>query len=337
MNQLIGLRSINSLQNLDDIKRELLIFDKLFIVGLFEWKEVIEQQLFNDMGSLLQKKGLIALNDLVIYQGLIEMNEQVRKNFGGWDNYYEKTKTDDLEFRNQNFEYLVEQDKIIYDYRELTSGNVYNDIHKQITPIIHSKLIKNENQTMVDFYELCNLCHDLKTRILSTSYDECKFTAIPCEASIYNIPNITNIKADTYNLILEDFPIVKVENLAWEQIFNFKKDPEIHNSIWGLRNWITNISKSNKNINEIEEEYRYLKYKYEQAIKIHKLKTSNSIFQTTIQTGAELMENIAKLRFRKLSDLLFKFKENKISLMESELKSDGNQFSYLFKVKEKFK
>lgn len=337
MNELIGLRNINSLNNLDEIKRELLIFDKLFIVGLFEWKEVIEKNLFSNHRSLLKQKGLIPLNDFVIYDGLITMNEHVNKNLGGWDNYYANTKTDNLEFRNQNLDYLLEQGKIIFDYQILTNGNRFNDIHKQINPIIESKLEGSKTPSMVEYFELCNLCHDLKTRILSTSYDESKFTAIPCDSSIYEVENITNIKAETYSLILEDFSIVKVDNLPWEQIFEFKNDPETYNSIWGLRNWITNISKSNKSINEIEKEYRYLKYQYEQAIKIHKLKTSNSIFQTTIQTGAELVENIAKLRFRNLSNLSFKFKENKISLMESELKSDGNQFSYIFKIKEKFK
>ena len=80
-----------------------------------------------------------------------------------------------------------------------------------------------------------------------------------------------------------------------------------------------------------------MKNKYPQAIKLHKLKTSNSIFQTTIQTSAELIENIAKLKLSKISDLFFKFKENKISLMETELRTEGNQFAYLFKIQEKFK
>lgn len=337
MNELIGLRNINSLQNVEEIKRDLLIFDKLFIVGLYEWKEVIEQQKIINHNSLLEQKGLISLNDFVIYDGLITMNDQVNNNYGSWETYYEKTKTDNLEFRNQNLEYLMDQGKIIFDYDVLTNGNRFNDIHKQISPIIEFKLKQKENPTFSEYYGLCNLCHDLKTRILSTSYDKSKFTAIPCDSSIYEIENITNIKAETYRLILEDFPILKIDNLAWEQIFDFKNDPETYNSIWGLRNWITSISKTDKGIGEIEEEYRYLKYKYEQAIKLHKLKTSSSIFQTTIQTSAELIENIAKLRFAKLSDLFFKFKENRISLMESELQSDGNQFSYLFKVKEKFK
>lgn len=337
MNELIGLRNINSLSSIDDLKRDLLIFDKLFIVGLSEWKEVIEQQLFDSHRGLAEQKGLISLNDFVIYDGLLYMNSHVKEKFGSWENYYEKSKTENLEFRNQNLEYLVQEGKIIFDYKILTKGNTFNDIHKQVTPIIESKINQNKKPSIVEYLELCNLCHDLKTRIISTSYDESKFTAVPCNSSIYEIENITNIKAETYNLILEDFPIVNVDKISWEQIFDFKNDPETYNSIWGLRNWITNLSKSNKSINEIEEEYRYLKYKYEQAIKIHKLKTGNSIFQTTIQTGAELLENIAKLEFRKISDLFFKFKENKISLMESELKNDGNQFSYLFKIKEKFK
>lgn len=336
MNELISLKNINSVQDLNDIKRELLIFDKIFIVGLYEWKEVIEKQMFTDSRSFLEQKGLISLNDFVIYQGYLAMNEEV-KNLGGWDKYYEETKTYDLDVRNQNLEYLIQEKKIIFDYDELSNANAYNEIHKQITPIIESKLNESKTQNTSNFYNLCNLCHDLKTRIISTSYNDNKFTAIPCNNSIYSIENITNIKVEIYNLILQDFPIIEVNDLKWEQIFDFKNDPETYNSIWGLRNWITNISKSNKNIGEIEEEYRYLKYKYEQAIKIHKLKTSNNIFQTAIQTSAELLENIAKLEFRKLTDLCFKFKENKISLMDAELNSEGNQFSYLFKLNNKFK
>lgn len=337
MNELIGLRNINSINSIDDIKRDLLFFDKLFIVGLSEWKEIIESQSFKNHRELLEQKGLIPLNDFIIYDGLLTMSNYVIENYGSWDNYYNETKNEKLDDRNEKLEYLVNEGKIIYDYNVLTKGEVYNNIHKKISPIIDSKINTVRDSNLLEYFELCNLCHDLKTRILSTSYDEKKFTAIPCNYSIYEIEHITNVKTETYNLILEDFPIVDVSFIELEQIFDFKNDPETYNSIWGLRNWISNISKSNKSTSEIEEEYRYLKYKYEQTIKIHKLKISNSVFQTTIQTGAELLENIAKLKFGKLSDLLFKFKENKISLMESELKSEGNQFSYLFKVKRKFK
>lgn len=79
MNELIGLKNINSLKSLNDIKQELLIFDKLFIVGLQEWKEVIEEKKFKDSRSLIEQKGLISLNDFIIYQGYLVMYEETNK------------------------------------------------------------------------------------------------------------------------------------------------------------------------------------------------------------------------------------------------------------------
>ncbi len=335
MNKLIGLKNLNSLGSVDSLKKELLLFDKILIVGLKEWKEVIENNAITSTRELLQKKGLQSLNDFVIYQGYISMYEQI-ESLGGWDNYYEKTKTEEREFFNQNLEYLIKEGRIIYDYNELNSKEQFTQIHKEMTPIIERKLSKLSPDNFKEFANLCNLCHDLKTRILSTSYDSDKFTVIPCGTSIYDIENITNIKADVYNLLLEDFPIVDTDQISWEQIFDFKNDPNTYNSIWSLRNWVSSISKTNKEPNEIEEEYRDLKYQYEQVIKLHKMKTSNSIFQTTIQTSAELIENIAKLNFKKVTDIFFKFKANNVSLMEIELKSKGNQLSYLYKAKSMF-
>lgn len=335
MNELVGFKNINYINDISLIKRELLLFDKIFIVGYQEWKDVFEDDNIKSHEDIIRKKGLIPLNDFVIYQGNVAMKEHIT-NSGGLENYYNATKTDETDFRNQNLQYLFDQGKLIFEYDKLEKGQNYFNAHKEINPVIEHKIkIGMQNQTS-DFFQLCIMSHDLKTRILTSSSTMNKSTLIPCNSSLYEVQDITTIKAQVYNLILEDFPILNIDLLSWDEIFDFKSDPDIYNSIWSLRNWISTISKSEKNIVEIEEEYRELKYKYEQAIKIHKLKTSSSIFQTTIQTGAELMENIARLKFSKVADLFFKFKENQISLMENELKSDGNQLSYLFKIQDKF-
>lgn len=334
MNELIGIRNINHL-DVDNLKRDFLFFDKIFVVGMHEWKEVFEQELFANPRSLLEIKGLIPLNDFVIYNGLIEMYSQIKCKFGNLDNYYEHHKTDETDFRNNSLKYLIEENKVVYD-PNLLNKSIDNSIYSKITTVIDSKLNGRKN-TLVDFFELCNLCHDLKVRVLSATHDKSKHYVLPCESSIYPVEGLTDIKQDVYHLILDDFPIINVTNVSWEEIFNFKNDNEAKNAIWGLRNWISTVSKSDRNIGEIEEEYRYLKYKYESAINLHKLKTSNSVFQTVIHTTAELIENIAKFKIHKLSHLLFRFKENQIALMETELNSEGNQLSYLFKVNQKFK
>ncbi|NGY38987.1 hypothetical protein FQU23_015935 [Flavobacterium sp. XN-5] len=333
MNELIGFKNINRISDINQLKRELLLFDKLFIVGYNEYQEVFHDRGFNNTNELLEKKGLIPLNDFIIYQGYIFMKEKINE-LGGVEKYYETTKTPDREFRNQNLEYLFEQGKLISDYSKLEKNSDYHKTYSKFSPLLEQKIKLSTERKIDDYFDLCNLSHDLKTRIVTSSTKIQRSTLITCESSIYNVESLTPLKEQVYNLILEDFPIIEVKNLSWEQIFDFKSDPESYNSIWSLRNWISKISSSAKNISEIEEEYRELKYKYEQSIKIHKLKTSSSVFQTTIQTGAELLENIARLKFSKVADLLFKFRENQISLMENELKAEGNQLSYLFKMKE---
>lgn len=337
MNTLIGVKNLNSFNSVDEIKRELLIFDKIFIVGLQEWTDVIKKEEIVTFSDVLLKKGLIPLNDYIMYSGYIYNLDEIKR-LGGLTSYYDLVKTPQMEYRNQNLDYLIEKGKVIFDYKELTGNYSYSAVYDQISLILQQKLANtNPEKKLSEFYDLCILCHDLKTRILTSLYDNKKYTAVACDSSIYNVEQITTNKSEVYNLILNDFPIIDVSKLSWDQIFEFKNDPEMYNSIWGLRSWISNISNSSKSIGEIEEEYRYLKNQYESGIRLHKLKTSSSIFQTTIQTSAELIENVAIFKLRKVTDLMFKLKENKIALLDAELKSEGNQFSYLFKLKNKFK
>ncbi|MBL4649567.1 MAG: hypothetical protein JKY03_07530 [Aureispira sp.] len=338
MNKLVGIKNLNSVKDVHSLKRDLLIFDKLVIVGLKEWLEVFEEELFSNTSELLKEKGLLTLENFIIYQGYLWMKEGVKKE-GGISSVYSKTKSESSDFLNQNLGYLIEQKKIILDYSDIRGSDSYSknkNIYEKITPILQGK-INTQKKDLQSMFELCNLCYDLKIRLLANSCNNEEYTAISSASSFYPIKGITNKKSKVYNLILDDFPIIDTSILSWEQIFAFKSDPDVYNSIWGLRSWITGLSKAEKTEAEIEEEYRYLKYKYEQAIKNHKLKTEASIFQTMIQGTAELFENIAKLRLGKAASLFFRFKEEKVALMDLELNSEGNQLSYLFKMKNNFK
>ncbi len=333
MSELVGVRNINHL-DVDSLKRDLLFFDKVFVVGMHEWLEVFEEELFLNEKSIIEKKGLLPLHDFIIYNGLFEMYSQIKNNFGNLENYHKKFQTEEQQFRNESLDYLIKENKVIYDVSFLNVAT-NNNIYSVINSVINSKL-ENQQNSARDFFELCNLCHDLKVRIVSATHDKSKHYVLPCESSVYHVEGLTDIKQDVYHLLLNDFPIINVSGVPWEAIFNFKNDSDAKNAIWGLRNWITSISKSDKNIIEIEEEYRYLKYKYESAINLHKLKTSSTVFQTVLSTTAELIENVTKFKLQEISNLFFKFKENRVQLMEIELNSEGNQLSYLFKLNQKF-
>ncbi|WP_296322550.1 hypothetical protein [Winogradskyella sp.] len=321
---------MKSLDSVDALKKELLLFDKILIVGLKEYNDVFQKNEITSQNELLENRDSFALNDLIILNSYVGMYNLVNSP-SGCPGYKPKFTTEESTFFNQNFDFLLEKGKIIIDYNEISDKNKQSEANENITPSLERKLNAD-----LSYDVLFNMCLDLKARIIAASCDNSKFTAIPYETSIYSIDEITNTKADVYSLLLEDFPIIETDQIAWEQIFDFKSDPDVYNAIWSLRNWISSISRTNRQPNEIEEEYRDLKYQYEKAINLHKLKNSSNAFQTTIQTSAELVENLAKLNFKKATDVFFQFRKQKIALMEVELKSKGNQLSYLYKLKTKF-
>jgi hypothetical protein len=118
MNKLVGIKNLNLVKDVHSLKRDLLIFDKLVIVGLKEWLEVFEEELFSNTSELLKEKGLLTLENFIIYQGYLWMNEGVKKE-GGISSVYSKTKSESSDFLNQNLGYLIEQKKIILDYSDI--------------------------------------------------------------------------------------------------------------------------------------------------------------------------------------------------------------------------
>src|SRR5690606_32740846 len=105
---------------------------RVFIVGLEEWKNVFDKHLFDSPKALIEQKGLIPLNDFIIYSGLFEMNNHIKQDFGNIDNYYAEKKTDDIEFRNANINYLINEGKIIFNDKDIKKPIADSQIYNQI-------------------------------------------------------------------------------------------------------------------------------------------------------------------------------------------------------------
>lgn len=325
MNELIAIRNLQNLKSVDELKKDLIMFDKIHIVGL--------KQLYYSFEGEQPKKTtkLVSIYDFALQEGYSYIRKTLMKT-GEWD---DKSKLKQFGYKNDYLEFLVNEGKIIFDEDDIVDKSKASELYKTLEPIVNEKLYFSNNNPGMELAKFTNMCHDLKVRAIKNSINRNQYTAISDNSSIYNIENITNKHTEVYNLILHDFPLLD-KNTSFEKILDFKRDQDVYNSIWGLRNWVSKVSNTELSLNEIEEEYRYLIYKYEQSIKLHKLKTQNSSFQTILQTTSELAENIAKFKFKSITDMLFKFNDDKISLMESELNNEGNQFSYLFKTKQYF-
>lgn len=155
---------------------------------------------------------------------------------------------------------------------------------------------------------------------------------VPC----YDFSKIpSSRKSEVARVAIDKLPIPD-ETTPWEQILDFRNDPDNQSALLNLRRWVRNISSENLTASEIEEELEWLLNEFENNMKLHKIKANTNTIEVWIKTPLEVLENLLTLKFSKLVDPLFAVKKRSISLMEAELQAPGREVAYILKTKKQF-
>lgn len=310
MKQTLRISSVQQI-SIEKLKRELILFDKVFITGLVHDSDNEEIDIENRLNNVYWKNPIS-----------VEEKQELTKIIT------ELTVTDNI---------LIDRRKIVPDANKLNREN--KEISTLIQPlesdftqwIIDSEeeSKKNPDNAIRDIVQKANDIVVRQTAIYVNALDE--YVPIPNLESFYSIKELKTKKQQVYNLILNHIPLPSSKN-SFEDILNFKEDKDAQISALALRNWITDISYSAYNIDEIEEKFRHLLNQYEKSIKLHQLKTENSVIETVVVGGSEILENLAKLQFSNLAQKFFKHKNDYIELMELEMNAVGNELSFISKI-----
>lgn len=310
MKQTLRISSIQQI-SIEKLKRELILFDKVFISGLLHDSDKEEVDIENRFNNVYWKNPI------------------------GFEEKQELFKIIAKLVVNNNI--LIDRRKIVPDANKLNREN--KEISNLIQPLesdftqwilgSEEESKKNPHNAMRDIVQRANDIVVRQTAIYVNVLDE--YIPIPNLESYYSIKELKTKKQQVYNLILNNIPLPNSKN-SFEDIINFKEDKDAQISALALRNWITDISYSPYDIDEIEEKFRHLLNQYEKSIKLHKLKTENSIIETIVVGGSEILENLAKLQFSNVAQKFFKHKNDDIELMELEMKTIGNELSFISKI-----
>ena len=142
-------------------------------------------------------------------------------------------------------------------------------------------------------------------------------------------------KNDIIRISLNSMPIPD-ESTTWEQIFEFRDDPDSKDKFLDLRNWMSEVARENLTIDEIIEKLEYLMSRYRRHMALHKMKFNVGTLETVIVTTGEILEGLAHFRFGEAAKALFSFKHRQIELLEGELTSAGSEVAYIIKARETF-
>ena len=304
-------------------KRELLIFDQIAIIGLYEGIRWLRESIHSDPYIADELEWLLQ-------QGMI----------------FEPKKSIDPRMKKiKEFKYFFEMAaKNIKKYKkELlyypTWITYENGKTKYIEPKLEPKKLKHKKissfRKFLEYYEGMQLfltrCICIQLAILD-QIDAFPMIQIPdkIKHSIFSAK-----KSDVIQITLQNLPILD-EKTPWEDIVEFREDPDTKSKFLALRNWMSEVARAKLSSSEIEEKIEWLLHKYQRIIEIHKLKFKKGVLETVITSGAEFIEDLIKLRFSKVAKQLFSIKRRKIELMEAEMKAPGREISYIIKAREKF-
>lgn len=158
-------------------------------------------------------------------------------------------------------------------------------------------------------------------------------TTLPYIEYTRKLPNSN--KSDVAQVVINKLPLPNDET-SWEQIIDYRNDPETQKHLLSLRKWISNISTKNLSSIEIEDELESLINDFQEHMKLHRMKTNLETLEVMVKAPLEILENLIKLRLSKIPEPLFALKKRQINLLEAELNAPGREISYIIKTQEAF-
>ncbi len=135
---------------------------------------------------------------------------------------------------------------------------------------------------------------------------------------------------------LQSIPEPDFETTPWEQILDFRNDSDTKQLLSYFRHWLIEIRKKPLTYDELSEELDYYCCKYEEHIKVQKMKVNYGILETLLMVPAEVIEGIVRLKPTQAVKALFTFKRQRLELREAEMKAPGRDLAYLIKVRDEF-
>lgn len=63
------------------------------------------------------------------------------------------------------------------------------------------------------------------------------------------------------------------------------------------------------------------------------MKVNAGVLETVVTAGAEIIENLIRLKFGRLAQALFAIKHRRIALLEAERSAPGREVAYIAKIR----
>lgn len=190
---------------------------------------------------------------------------------------------------------------------------------------------------LTDLARLNEVADDLNTRCISITL-RClnQMDAYPITTSNqYPTTQSDTNKNDVIYLVLNTLPVPD-ESVSWEQILEYRSDPDSQSKFLALRYWMSEVARAELTPAEVEEKLEYLIDQYQKHMRLHRMKTNTGTLETVVTAGAEVLGDLVSFKWGKAAQALFSLKKREVALLEGELTAPGKEVAYIVKARETF-
>jgi len=136
------------------------------------------------------------------------------------------------------------------------------------------------------------------------------------------------IKHDVVRIVIAELPVPD-RDVSWEQIFEYRNDPNSLDRFLDLRNWISDTARGKFTLGEVEERLGPVLKRFRKQMELHQLKTATTTLEAFVTTTADVIRSLfvygANTTFMGLCSL----EQRKLALLEGESTAPGSEIAYV--------
>lgn len=140
-------------------------------------------------------------------------------------------------------------------------------------------------------------------------------------------------KSNVVNIGLEMLPFPD-ESISWAELLEYRSDPDVRRNYLAFRGWLRRAAEHPEDVNALRDELEHLILERESHLRTRKLKINTSALETVLTIGAEIVEDLAKLKVSSAIKALFTLKHRKVALFEAEREAPGRDIAYISGVRQ---
>lgn len=327
MRELVAVNHFFTAFNLSILKRQALMFDRISVPHL--------SQILSFFEALIGQKAMeFSELEWLCEQGVVI--ETKHEHLSNTDNEEYLHVEDAALLHGSEMERIVKEHGL-EEFDEFQKENIPESVAKLKESLSHKVPVLEKLATSESFIKNMVLAYDYYARGISIELRELKgYDAYP----ILMLPPPTKLDepgriSDIVSIALNALPVPD-ENTPWEQIIEFRQDPDSRDKYIDLKDWMSEVAKAKLTPREAEDKLEHLLSRYRRHMELHKMKVRAGTIETCVVTTGDLFEHLAHLEFGKLARALFSFRHRQIELKEGELNAPGNGVAYVFKARETF-